>query len=167
VTVAAPRREPPGRRAIVASRNRAIVLRRGFAALLVALLAALTPVLSAPAADAARLIARTTPAATSPASATAPGSSTGHAGRRGLRAVAQRTGARVTQPPADGGELRQAQPQQGGTAHQRTGPDTGSIDATGPPAAYGATAVRPSTLRLGGCHYPAAAGRAPPISCGS
>jgi hypothetical protein len=148
--------------------RRSTAVRRGLAGLLVALFAALSPVLSAVPADAARAIAPAAVVATSPTKATAPGSSTGQESRRGLRAVAFRSGAAIGRRLADGaGVLRGAQPNAGSKTNPPTCPATGSIDATGPPSSYDAATLRPNSHRLGGSHHPAAAGRAPPSFCGS
>jgi hypothetical protein len=149
-----------------ASGRRSAVARRALAGLLVALLAALTPVLSAAPAGAARASGRTisAPAAT----AAAHGTSTGQQNRRGLRTVGHPSqgtaGRRVAESTAP---LRQVHPQRGGTVHQPTGPASGAIDATGPPSTYAVITFSLSRQRLGACHFPAAAGRAPPSSCGS
>jgi hypothetical protein len=136
------------------------------AGLLVALLAALTPLLSAAPAGAARAAGRAISATASTASAH--DTSTGRQSRGVLRPVEHRSPGTAGRRLADrAGALRPAHPQRGGTVHQPTGPASSSIDATGPPSSYSITTVSSSQQRLGGCHYPAAAGRAPPSSCGS
>jgi hypothetical protein len=163
-------REPSLLRDVAVRRDAAVrrraAIRRALAGLLVALLAALTPVLSAAPAGAARASGRTVSAPT--AAATAHGTSTGQQSRRGLRPAGHRSpgtsGRRVVDPT---GAVRPAHPRRGGTGHQPTGPASSSIDATGPPSSYPVPTVSSSQQRLGGCHHPAAAGRAPPTSSGS
>jgi hypothetical protein len=141
-------------------------VRRAVAGLLVALLlAALTPLLSAGPAGAARVSARVLSA---PATTATPSTSAGQPSRGGVRQVGHRSpdtvGRRVTEKTA---ALRQGHPQRGGSGHKPTGPASGSIDATGPPSSYPESTVSSTQQRLGDCDYPAAAGRAPPSSCGS
>jgi len=154
-----PDREPPPRRGAA--------LRRVLAGLIVALLAALTPVMSAAPAGAARASGRaiSAPATTATTHSTP---TTGQQSRRGLRSVGHQSpgtaGRRVAEKA---GALRPAHRHGGRTVVHPTRPASSSIDATGPPSSYPLTTVSSSRQRLGGCHYPAAAGRAPPHSSGS
>jgi hypothetical protein len=148
--------------------HRGTVLRQALAGLLVALLAALTPGLSAAPAGAARLPGRAVTGAASAATAAPGGSATGQASRRGLSSLASRSATSVGRRVAEhAGEPRHVQRQRGDRVHAPTCPGSGSADPTGPPSSYLVTTVRPGNHPLGGSHYPAAAGRAPPSSCGS
>ena len=146
-------------------RHRAFV-GRALAGLLVALLAALTPQLSAVPAGAARVSGRA--AAESTATATAQRSATSQESRRGLRPIGLRpsgvSGRRLVSKAA---APRHVQHQQRGSLHAPICPGTGSADPTGPPSTYAVATIRPTDRPLCGPHHPAAAGRAPPNSCGS
>ena len=141
-------------------------LRRALAALLIAVLAALTPVLSAGPAGATRAPGQTGSVTSAP-NAAAP-ATTGHQGSRGLRSAAHRSGAVAGRRLADEARtLRPAHRFRSGPVHQPTCPATGSADPTGPPSAYAVARARVANPPFIGHHHPAAAGRAPPSSCGS
>jgi hypothetical protein len=157
---------PTARREPLPRRRTAV--RRALAALLVALLAALTPVFSAAPAGAARVSGRSGPAADSTATAKTHGSSTSQESRRGLRSTGQRSaGVSGRRQASNASAPRHAQPQQRGDLHLPTGPGTGSADPTGPPSTYAVATVPSSNHPLCGSHHPEAAGRAPPNSSGS
>jgi hypothetical protein len=157
---------PTARREPLPRRRTAV--RRALAALLVALLAALTPVFSAAPAGAARVSGRSGPAADSTATAKTHGSSTSQESRRGLRSTGQRSaGVSGRRQASNASAPRHAQPQQRGDLHLPTGPGTGSADPTGPPTTYAVATIPASSHPLCGSHHPAAASRAPPNSSGS
>jgi hypothetical protein len=165
VTLPPARREPFARRLPLPRSGLAV--RRALATLLVTLLAALTPVLSAAPASAAGS-GRAVPAAQSTGTAAAHGSSTSQESRRGLRSTGHRSpGASGRRQASNAGAPRQVQRQQGGQLHTPTCPGAGSADPTGPPSTYAVATIRPSSHPLCGSHHPAAAGRAPPSSSGS
>ena len=160
MTVPAARRESlPRRRAVI---------RRSLAALLVALLAALTPLLSAAPAGAARGSGRAPAVAESTGTTTTQSASTSQESRRGLRSTGlQSPGVSGRRTSSNAGAPRHAQRHQGDQLHTPASPGTGSADPTGPPSTYAVATIRPSDRPLCGPHHPAAAGRAPPNSCGS
>jgi hypothetical protein len=141
-------------------------LRRTLAGLLIAALAALTPVLSAGPAGATRGPGQGA-SVTSAAAAAKPVSTRQPTGR-GLRPAVQRSGATTGRRLFDDSRtLRPAHRHRDGLVHQPTCPATGSADPTGPPSAYAVARVRAGTQPFIGHHHRAAAGRAPPSSCGS
>jgi hypothetical protein len=141
-------------------------LRRALATLLIAVLAALAPVLSAGPAGATRAPAQQG-SVTSVPNAAAP-ATTAHHGSRGLRMAAHRSGTVTGRRLIDEARtLRPAHRFRGGVVHQPTCPATGSADPTGPPPAYVVARLRAANPPFIAHHHPAAAGRAPPSSCGS
>jgi hypothetical protein len=146
--------------------RRPVNVRRTLAGLLIGLLAALTPVLSAAPAGAAQRSGRAVPATESTSMAATHGASTSQENRRGLRST------RLRSPGVSGRRLvsHAAAPRHaphGDPLHAPTGPGTGSADPTGPPSTYAVATIHPSNLPLCGSRHPAAARRAPPNSSGS